>query len=79
MSVDPNAGSAVVCSRAGCRAPAAWLIIWRNPRIHDISRTKTWTACEEHREYLEHFLRLRGFPVEVSGIGEPPLRREDGA
>ncbi|WP_127475295.1 hypothetical protein [Microbacterium sulfonylureivorans] len=53
------------CSRAGCRAPARWRIDWRNPRIHSADRTKTWVACDEHRDYLREFLAAREFPVSV--------------
>ena len=51
------------CSRAGCRAPARWRIDWRNPRIHAADRVKSWTACDEHRDYLRDYLAAREFPV----------------
>jgi len=57
------------CSRAGCRAAARWRIDWRNPRIHGVDRTKTWVACDEHRDYLRDFLTARDFPVSVSSLG----------
>jgi hypothetical protein len=53
------------CSRAGCRAPARWRIDWRNPRIHAADRVKSWTACDEHRDYLRDYLAAREFPVSV--------------
>ena len=53
------------CSRAQCDESAVTAIQWRNPKIHDASRTKTWLACDEHRQYLTEFLRARNFPVEV--------------
>nr|WP_325210600.1 hypothetical protein [Salinibacterium sp.] len=53
------------CSRAGCRADAGWSVNWRNPRIHDESRTKVWLACEDHVEYLRDYLATRDFPVEA--------------
>ena len=53
------------CSRAGCRAPARWRIDWRNPRIHSADRVKSWTACDEHRDYLREYLAAREFPVSV--------------
>ncbi|MCC2032007.1 hypothetical protein [Microbacterium allomyrinae] len=56
------------CSRAGCRAPAAWRIDWRNPRIHTEGRTKTWVACDEHRDYLREFLAARSFPLTVTAL-----------
>ena len=57
------------CSRAGCDAPAAFALEWRNPRIHTAGRTKTWLACAEHREYLEQFLGARDFPVTTTAFG----------
>jgi hypothetical protein len=54
------------CSRAGCRESAAWRIDWRNPRLHDAARTKTWLACDEHRAFLVDFLAARDFPLEVT-------------
>ncbi len=54
----------VICSRAGCRAAADWRIDWRNPKIHTGDRVKTWTACEEHVDFLEAFLEARSFPLE---------------
>jgi hypothetical protein len=56
------------CSRAGCRADALWRIDWRNPKIHSADRTKTWVACDEHRDYLREFLIARSFPVAVSPL-----------
>ena len=53
--------SPVVCSAKGCRQPAAWLLVWNNPRVHTPEREKTWTACEDHREPLSHHLALRSF------------------
>lgn len=58
------------CSRAGCRAEAAWALLWRNPKIHTPDRRKTWLACEEHREVLTSFLSDRSFPLEVVTVGE---------
>lgn len=53
------------CSRAGCRAVAHWAIQWRNPKIHELGRHKTWLACDEHLDYLRDFLSARSFPVDV--------------
>ncbi len=58
-----------MCSRAGCRAAASWVIVWRNPRIHAADRRKQWTACDEHVDYLRGFLAAREFPVEVEAFG----------
>jgi hypothetical protein len=64
-----------VCSAKGCRAPARHFVRWRNPRIHDEARRKTWPACDDHVEHLSRFLLARAFPVEVHpvrpGPGEP--------
>lgn len=58
------------CSRAGCRETAVSAVHWRNPKLHDLSRVKTWTACGEHEGYLVEFLRARDFPVVVTPVGE---------
>lgn len=50
-----------VCSAKGCRTPAAWALLWNNPKIHTAERRKTWLACDEHREHLGGFLSARGF------------------
>jgi hypothetical protein len=61
------------CSRAGCTAPAAWTISWRNPRIHSPDRRKIWLACDEHVDYLRDFLAARDFPLEVhAGVSNAP-------
>lgn len=57
-----------ICSRAGCRTPARWQVIWRNPRIHSADRRKIWVACDEHRDYLRDYLAARDFPVEVATL-----------
>ena len=71
--IDPHtassdAPSAADCSRAGCRAPAAWRIEWRNPKIHSPDRRKIWVACDEHRDFLRDYLAAREFPVSVSAL-----------
>ena len=50
-----------VCSAKGCRADAAWVLVWNNPALHAPEREKTWVACDAHREHLAGFLSLRGF------------------
>lgn len=67
--------AAAICSRAGCRSAAHWRIDWRNPRIHGVDRTKTWVACDEHRDYLREFLAARDFPVAVAPLGSPETPR----
>jgi hypothetical protein len=58
------------CSRAGCRSAAAWRVEWRNPRIHDATRRKTWLACDEHLAFLRDYLTSRSFPVQVLPMSE---------
>ena len=57
-----------ICSRAGCRADAQWLVVWRNPRIHPVDRQKRWAACDEHVGYLRDYLAARDFPVAVEPL-----------
>jgi hypothetical protein len=71
-----TAPEADTCSRAGCRLPATWRIDWRNPRIHDEHRRKTWLACDEHIEFLRGFLESRSFPLTVQPF---PVEGEVGA
>ena len=54
-----EAGQDPVCSRKGCRARAAWQLLWNNPKIHTPDRRKVWLACGEHREWLEDYLQTR--------------------
>ena len=65
------------CSRAGCRADAAWNVNWRNPRIHSPDRVKVWLACDEHNEFLRDYLATRGFPVIVTPLGTGVDRVEE--
>ena len=63
-------------SRAGCREAADSAILWRNPKIHDADRRKTWLACSEHLETLREFLAARDFPLEVRPVTELDARGE---
>jgi hypothetical protein len=54
-----------ICSAKGCTAPAAYALLWNNPKIHTPDRRKVWLACEEHRESLSQFLGSRGFLRDV--------------
>ncbi|WP_127819686.1 hypothetical protein [Microbacterium sp. CPCC 204701] len=74
LSDDESVADAI-CSRAGCRACAQWRIDWRNPRIHSADRTKTWVACDDHRDYLRGFLEARDFPVVVAPLGSAEAAR----
>ncbi len=55
-----------VCSSKGCREPAAWQLLWNNPKLHTVERRKTWLACPDHRTSLGDFLGARGFLREVA-------------
>lgn len=54
-----------ICSRKGCRQPAEWDIVWRNPRIHTADRRKIWLACAEHKNWLENYLKDRDMYLET--------------
>jgi hypothetical protein len=58
----------LTCSARGCRADAAWSLLWNNPRLHTPERRKSWLACDEHRESLGDFLRARGFLRDVEPL-----------
>lgn len=64
--------SSIRCSAKGCRADAAYGLLWNNPKLHMPDRRKTWLACEEHAESLSDYLSSRGFlkdAVPVSELG----------
>lgn len=61
----PAPAERLVCSAKGCRAEAAYGVVWRNPRLHAADRRKVWLACEEHRDHLRDFVQIRGFLLEV--------------
>ncbi len=50
-----------VCSAKGCREPAAWQLLWNNPKLHQPERRKVWLACAGHRDSLATFLGARRF------------------
>jgi len=58
----------LICSAKGCRAPASWALRWNNPRIHPATRRKTWLACDDHKERLMEFLKVRAFLREVDPL-----------
>jgi hypothetical protein len=75
----PGPDGPAVCSARACRGPATWGLLWNNPKLHPPERRKVWTACDEHRENLETFLRLRGFlrsTVPVSELEAAPRTTE---
>jgi hypothetical protein len=49
------------CSARDCRYAATVELSWRNPKLHDSSRTKHWLACDAHEQPLAEFLDRRGF------------------
>jgi hypothetical protein len=52
-------------------------VLWRNPKIHDASRVKTWAACEEHRDYLVDYVAERGFYLETKSAEQSPTSGEE--
>ncbi|MGZ4616884.1 MAG: hypothetical protein ACXV4A_15150 [Actinomycetes bacterium] len=68
-----------ICSAKGCRAAAAWVLSWNNPKLHTPDRRKTWTACEEHREHLTQFLDTRGFLRETKSTQDYAASRSTDA
>ena len=60
----------IVCSSRGCRATAAWAVVWNNPRLHTPDREKVWTACEEHKATLSEYLSLRSFLIRVERLSQ---------
>lgn len=71
--------SDLFCSARGCRADAAWGLLWNNPKVHSPDRRKVWLACEEHREHLERFLGRRGFHLATVGVGDLPMQPDGEA
>jgi hypothetical protein len=69
-SPDPVPDGELICSAKGCRAPAAWGLLWNNPKLHTPERRKVWLACDEHREHLEQFLATRSFWKQTVAVAE---------
>lgn len=67
MTLDPAESGELptTCSARGCGNPAAWRLLWNNPKIHTPERRKTWLACDEHKQSLSDFLGARSFLREV--------------
>ncbi|CAM3238331.1 acetone carboxylase [Nocardioides dubius] len=57
--------SEMICSAKGCTQPAAWQLLWNNPKLHTPDRRKIWLACADHRDSLGSFLSARGFLKET--------------
>lgn len=66
----PDEVGDLVCSARRCGAPAAWGLLWNNPRLHTADRRKVWLACGEHREQLVEYLQVRGFLRSVVPVTE---------
>ena len=60
----------LVCSAKGCTAPAEFELGWNNPKVHTPERRKVWLTCAAHREYLEDYLRVRGFLRDVVPVSQ---------
>jgi hypothetical protein len=60
----------VLCSAKGCRANAAYGLLWNNPKLHAPERRKTWLACESHADPLSDFLSKRGFLKDAVPVDE---------
>lgn len=67
---DPVPDGELICSAKGCRAQAAWGLLWNNPKLHTHERRKVWLACDEHREHLEQFLASRSFWKQTVAVAE---------
>lgn len=63
-------GGRLVCSAKGCRADAAFGLLWNNPKVHTPERRKTWLACAEHADSLSDFLSMRGFMKDAVPVSE---------
>ncbi len=69
-STPENDSGTRICSARGCQREAHWAVLWNNPKLHTPDRRKLWAACDEHRESLADFLRLRGFLRDVVPLSE---------
>ncbi|MEP7194021.1 MAG: hypothetical protein ABI903_14270 [Actinomycetota bacterium] len=72
MNTDPSKldHRTVRCSAKGCRADAAYGLLWNNPKLHTPERRKTWLACESHADPLSDFLSKRGFLKDAVPVDE---------
>jgi hypothetical protein len=72
MTTDPSRldHHTVFCSAKGCRANAAYGLLWNNPKLHAPERRKTWLACESHADPLSDFLSKRGFLKDAVPVDE---------
>jgi hypothetical protein len=65
------------CSARGCRAQAAWAVLWNNPSLHPPERRKAWLACPDHRDHLAEYLAVRGFLRSVEPLDDYLASQED--
>ena len=79
MSLDASrpAGETTCCGK-GCRATAAYGLLWNNPKLHTPERRKTWLSCEEHVEFLSYFRSARGFLKETVPVSQLSGQPEKG-
>lgn len=66
----PDAVDELVCSARGCRQVPTWGVLWNNPKLHAPERRKVWLACEDHREHLSEYLRVRDFLRDVVPVDD---------
>jgi hypothetical protein len=60
------------CSAKACGAPASWVLVWNNPKLHQPDYEKRWLACDDHRDSLSGFLGLRGLLRRVEDLRPAP-------
>jgi len=61
-----------LCSGKGCRDVATYGLLWNNPKLHTPERRKTWLACDDHLQWLSHFLSMRGFLKDTVAVSDLP-------
>lgn len=67
---------ALICSRKGCSADAAYGMLWNNPKLHTPERRKVWLTCPEHREYFRDYLSSRGLLKGEAPVEDLPRRAD---
>ena len=69
-SADPVPDGELICSATGCRAAAAWGLLWNNPKLPTPARRKAWLARDDHRQHLQPFPGSRSFWKQTVAVGE---------
>lgn len=64
----PDTAPVAICSAKGCQSPAAWALVWNNPKVHTPDREKVWAACDAHKASLSEFLGVRSFLKRVDPL-----------